>query len=127
MMLRLQRLASTRLEHPKLAWAAFSGHVTTLLSPLGDLAPLAGQGAAHLTRWRLAAPSRKVFRLQPSAWCWSAAPAKRTNKENGSQVAVAVGLGRDPDEGAAVRVDSSVGHALPARHCMPLEPRAMGA
>lgn len=40
MTLRLQMLASMRMEHPKLAWAAFSGHVTTLLSPLGDLAPL---------------------------------------------------------------------------------------
>jgi aminopeptidase N len=40
MMLRLQMLASMRTEHPKLAWAAFSGHVTTLLSPFGDLAPL---------------------------------------------------------------------------------------
>ena len=40
MTLRVQMLASMRTEHPKLAWAAFSGHVTTLLSPFGDLAPL---------------------------------------------------------------------------------------
>ncbi|HVC30365.1 MAG TPA: ERAP1-like C-terminal domain-containing protein, partial [Steroidobacteraceae bacterium] len=39
-MLRLEMLASMRTQHPKLAWAAFSGHVKTLLSPLGDLAPL---------------------------------------------------------------------------------------
>lgn len=40
MTLRLQMLASMRTEHPRLAWAVFSSHVTTLLSPLGDLAPL---------------------------------------------------------------------------------------